>query len=148
MQRQDSNLRPPGYELLKSVFCVPTQRLLGLFQGKPGGRSPLRTTLSTLCYPRIGQRMGQNIFCRQMVSIDIIWRQLIIRSKQIKDSPKSVGELRWIHRIPCKSIGAGIKQRKVHFRCLGGAEILVGAGILHLIKCIPEHLVMGFLPLS
>ena len=59
LRRQDSKLRPPGYELLKSVFYGAAQRLLALFQGKPGDRCPLQTALSTLCCPRMGHGMGQ-----------------------------------------------------------------------------------------
>ena len=36
--------------------------IFALFHGKLGGHSPLRTTVSTLCYPRMGQRMGQQSF--------------------------------------------------------------------------------------
>ena len=53
------NLRPPGYELRKVVFSVAALRVLALFHGKPEGHNPFRTTLSTRCYPSMGQRMGQ-----------------------------------------------------------------------------------------
>ena len=56
------NLRPPGYELLSIRFSVAVVMLFALFHGKPGGRSPFRTTVSALCYPRMGQRMGQRIY--------------------------------------------------------------------------------------
>ena len=61
---------------------------------------------------------------------------------------RSARKLRGIYRIAGKGIGAGIRHRKVHSRGLGGAEILIGAGILHLIKGIPEHLIVGFLPVQ
>ena len=84
--------------------------------------------------------------CRRTASTDTTRRQLTIRSNQIKDLPLSVGKLRRIHRIPCKGIGAGIGQGEIHLCSLGCSKILIGAGILHLIERIPEHLVMGFLP--
>ena len=34
--------RPPGYELLKSVFSVAVLRVFALFQGKPGGHESVK----------------------------------------------------------------------------------------------------------
>ena len=42
-------------------------------------------------------------------------------------------------------VGAGIRHGEIHFRGFGGAEITVGAGVLHLVKGVTEHLVVGFL---
>ena len=81
--------------------------------------------------------------CRRTASTDTARQQL---NHQIKELPLSVGKLRRIHRIPCKGIRTGIRQGEIHFCCLGGAKILVGTGILHLVKGIPEHLIVGFLP--
>ena len=84
--------------------------------------------------------------CRRTVSTDPTQRQPTIRNEQIKAIPLSIGKLGRIHRILCKGIGTRVRQREVHLRRLGGAKILIGAGVLHLIKGIPEHLVMGFFP--
>ena len=45
----------------------------------------------------------------------------------------------------CESVGTGVRHREIHFRGFGGAEITVGAGVLHLVKGIAEHLVVRFL---
>ena len=58
----------------------------------------------------------------------------------------SARKFRRIHRIAGKGIGAGIRHGEVHLRRLGGAKILIGAGILDFVEGIPEHLVVGFLP--
>ena len=42
-------------------------------------------------------------------------------------------------------VGAGVRHGEIHFRGFGGAEITVGAGVLHLVKGIAEHLIMRFL---
>ena len=60
----------------------------------------------------------------------------------------SVGESRRIDRLSRKGIGARIGQRKIHFGCFCGSEILIGTGILNLVKGIPEHLVVGLLPVQ
>ena len=44
-----------------------------------------------------------------------------------------------------KCIGTGIRHGEIHFRGFGSAEITVRAGVLHLVKGIAEHLVVGFL---
>ena len=44
----------------------------------------------------------------------------------------------------CKSVGSGIGHRKIHFCCLGRAEVAVRAGLLYLIEGIAEHLIVGF----
>ena len=82
LRRQDSNLRPPGYELLKSVFSIAVLGVLSLFREKPGGHSPLQTVLSTLCFPRMGQRMGQTIF--QSFSHRTVWINTACQSQTIQ----------------------------------------------------------------
>ena len=47
-----------------------------------------------------------------------------------------------------KGIRARIRHRKIHAGGLGGTEILIGTGILHLVEGIPEHLVVGLLPVQ
>lgn len=47
--------------------------------------------------------------------------------------------------IACKGIGARIRHREVHLHRFGNTKILIGAGILHLVERIPEHLVVSFL---
>ena len=48
----------------------------------------------------------------------------------------------------CKGIRAWIGHGKIHLCRLGGAKVLVGAALLHLVEGIPEHLVVGFLPVE
>ena len=50
-----------------------------------------------------------------------------------------------LHILAGKGVGAGVGHGKIHLRGFGGAEIPVGAGILHLVEGIPEHLVMSLL---
>ena len=44
-----------------------------------------------------------------------------------------------------KCVGTGIRHGEIHLCGFGGAEITVGAGVLHLVKGIAEHLIVGFL---
>ena len=47
-----------------------------------------------------------------------------------------------------KCIGTGIRHGEIHLCGFGRAEITVGAGVLHLIKGIAEHLIVGFLAIE
>ena len=86
--------------------------------------------------------------CRRTASTYTTQRQLTIRSTQIKEFPLTVGKLGRIHRIPCKGIRARIGEGEIHLCRLGGAKILIGAGVLYCVKGIAEHLVVGFLPVQ
>ena len=55
---------------------------------------------------------------------------------------------RGLHLVPGKGVGAGVGEGKIGFRGLCGAEVLVGPAVLDLVEGVPEHLVVGLLPVE
>ena len=53
-----------------------------------------------------------------------------------------------VHIVPSESVGAGIGHGEVHLRRLSRAKVPIGAGVLHFVERVPEHLVVGLLPVE
>ena len=49
--------------------------------------------------------------------------------------------------FPAKALGPRL-EREIHFCRFGRAEVPVGTAVLHLVKSVPEHLIVGFLPVE
>ena len=56
---------------------------------------------------------------------------------------------RWgLHLVPSKGVGTGVGEGKIGLRRPGGAEVPVGPAVLDLVEGVPEHLVVGLLPVE
>ena len=53
-----------------------------------------------------------------------------------------------VHIVPSESVGAGIRHGKIHLRRFRRAKVPIGAGVLHFVERVPEHLVVGLLPIE
>ena len=82
LRRQDSNLRPPGYELQKAEFSIAYQGLFPLFYGKPGGHKSIKIYKIHCVIIPYGSKHGSSIINRSSILFRRNPSTLVCRSQQ------------------------------------------------------------------